>query len=559
MGAMVAPTSTKQHEHSRWKRIKPRPSQGSSQDSTHPSYHYGTFSSSPSSPPTPHLDLDLEAMVALAPSSKRRSKPLLLISSAGLALVLLCLCAFSSNAEAASIARSAIGLDKRSDVEKRATTVSYSYNRMLGNIGGALSGSANQVPGVQAGAVIASPSTASPDYFFSWVRDAALTMKVVVSQATLNRPLMESYANAEKKHQQSAASSSVTLGEPKFNIDGSLFTGPWGRPQNDGPALRASTLMTFAKRIGLTDAFTTGTLYKSDLNGGSVIKSDLEYVAHHWNDNGFDLWEEVNGKHFFTLAVSRRALIDGAKFATSLNDAGAATYYNQQAASIKTALQSFWDGSKITAYQGVGGRSGIDCAVLLGALRGWDTSDMTTAVDATEFGPASDRVLASHKKYVDAFRSLYGINANAAAPKAVATGRYPEDVYDGVGTSTGNPWYICTLASAEVLNTAVDVATRRGSISVTSTSAPFFQQFSSGIAAGTYASGSSQYSTLTSGMRAMAKGFVDIAQSHTWTNGSMNEQFNRNTGFNQGARDLTWSYAAFISNDLTANNKFLLP
>lgn len=37
--------------------------------------------------------------------------------------------------------------------------------------------------------------------------------------------------------------SGAGLGEPKFMIDGSAFTGPWGRPQRDGPALRAIALM----------------------------------------------------------------------------------------------------------------------------------------------------------------------------------------------------------------------------------------------------------------------------------------------------------------------------
>ncbi|KAN0061885.1 hypothetical protein ACQY0O_005879 [Thecaphora frezii] len=508
-----------------------------------PSY----FSTSP-----PSSAADPEAMVSLV--NKRCSKPLMLLGSAGITLLLICLCAFSSHTEAASISRSLIGL--KQELSKRTVTVSYAYNRMLGNIGGALSGSDNLVPGVPAGTVIASPSTSQPDYFYAWIRDAALTMKVVVSQPTLNRSLMENYAKVEKIHQQNA---NGNLGEPKFNADGSLFTGPWGRPQNDGPALRASTLIAFAKRIGLNDPFTTGTLYKPALNGGSVIKTDLEYVSNHWQDDTFDLWEEVRGKHFFNLAVSRRALLDGAKFATSVNDPGAADWYNKQAASIKSTIQSFWNAGSgyVTAYQGVGGRSGLDCAVLLGALRGWDTTSLAAAVDASEFGPASDKILATHKKYIDSFRSLYGINKNAAAPAAVSTGRYQEDIYDGVGSSQGNPWFICTLSSAEVLNVAIAAFTKQGSVTVTSISLPFFQQFVPGLAAGTYGSSSSQYASILSGLKTMSTGFVDIVQSHSWTNGSLNEEFNRNTGFNQGARDLTWSYAAFVSNDAAGKGNFL--
>jgi glucoamylase len=37
------------------------------------------------------------------------------------------------------------------------------------------------------------------------------------------------------------------LGEPKYYVNGTAFTGPWGRPQKDGPALRATTLIAFAK------------------------------------------------------------------------------------------------------------------------------------------------------------------------------------------------------------------------------------------------------------------------------------------------------------------------
>lgn len=35
------------------------------------------------------------------------------------------------------------------------------------------------------------------------------------------------------------------LGEPKFEVDGKPFTGNWGRPQRDGPALRAITMANF--------------------------------------------------------------------------------------------------------------------------------------------------------------------------------------------------------------------------------------------------------------------------------------------------------------------------
>ena len=35
------------------------------------------------------------------------------------------------------------------------------------------------------------------------------------------------------------------LGEPKFQINETAFKGSWGRPQRDGPALRAITLISY--------------------------------------------------------------------------------------------------------------------------------------------------------------------------------------------------------------------------------------------------------------------------------------------------------------------------
>jgi glucoamylase len=46
--------------------------------------------------------------------------------------------------------------------------------------------------------------------------------------------------------------------------------------------------MKYARKIGLGDSFTTGTLYKPDLSGTTLIKNDLEWVAHHWQDTTFD-------------------------------------------------------------------------------------------------------------------------------------------------------------------------------------------------------------------------------------------------------------------------------
>lgn len=92
----------------------------------------------------------------------------------------------------------------------------------------------------QAGIVIASPSTSNPDYLYTWVRDSSLVFKEIIDQYTSGRDtstrsLIDQFVSAEATLQQvSNPSGTVTtggLGEPKFNIDETAFTGAWGRPQ----------------------------------------------------------------------------------------------------------------------------------------------------------------------------------------------------------------------------------------------------------------------------------------------------------------------------------------
>jgi glucoamylase len=79
-----------------------------------------------------------------------------------------------------------------------------------------------------------------------------------------------------------------------------------------------------------------------------------------------------------------------------------------------------------------GGRSGIDANTALTSIH---TFDATAGCDAITFQPCSDMALSSLKVYVDSFRSIYPINDGIASDAAVATGRYPEDIYQGGNVS----------------------------------------------------------------------------------------------------------------------------
>ncbi|KAK0504250.1 glycoside hydrolase family 15 protein [Armillaria luteobubalina] len=411
---------------------------------------------------------------------------------------------------------------------------------VLANIGPNGSKSA----GAKAGVVIASPSTTDPDYLYTWTRDSSLVFKALIDQYTQGldtslRTEIDNFVSAEAAVQQvsnpSGTISTGGLGEPKFNIDLTAFTGDWGRPQRDGPALRATALITYANWLiadGNT-SYVTSTVWP-------VIKLDLGYVVTYWNQTGFDLWEEVSSSSFFTTAVQHRSLREGATLANALGDQSLATQYSTQADNVLCFLQSYWNSTSLfmTSNTG-GGRSGKDANTALASIH---TFDPTAGCDAVTFQPCSDKALSSLKAYVDTFRSIYDINKGIALNEAIATGRYPEDVYMG-----GNPWYLTTSAVAEQLYDAIIVWKGTGSIEVTSISLSFFRQFSSSIATGVYASSTATYNELLTAVKTFADGFLAINAKYTPSGGGLAEQFGRSNGVPLSAVDLTWSYAATLT------------
>ena len=268
-----------------------------------------------------------------------------------------------------------------------------------------------------------------------------------------------------------------------------------------------------------------------------IISNDMSYVGQYWNQTGFDLWEEVNGSSFFTLAVQHRALVEANALAAQI---GRTCTGCSVAPQVLCFLQSFWNGAYITAnINQNNGRTGKDANTLLGSIH---TFDPAAACDASTFQPCSDKALANHKVVTDSFRSIYSINANIPEGTAVSVGRYPEDSYMG-----GNPWYINTAAAAEQLYDALHQWNKIGSITVTSTSLAFFKDLMPSITTGTYASSTSTYSSLITAVREYADGYMAILETYTPSGGALAEQFSRSNGQPLSAVDLTWSYASFLT------------
>ncbi|KAM3431569.1 hypothetical protein NHJ13734_007260 [Beauveria thailandica] len=406
------------------------------------------------------------------------------------------------------VAQKVLGLPGTQHLQRR-TVDSYlaaqgpiALQKLLCNIGS----NGCEAQSAASGVVVASPSTSSPDSdWYTWTRDSALVFKCLVDRFTHSydgslQKLIEQYVAAQAKVQgvpnpSGSLSDGAGLAEPKFHVDLSAFTSPWGRPQRDGPALRAIAMIAYSNWL-----IDNGYADTAREIVWPVVRNDLSYVAQYWNSTGFDLWEEVNGSSFFSVASQHRSLVEGSSLAAKLGQDG--SVYGQVAPQILCFLQTFWVASG-----------------------GYINSNSKSTRRTTGF----------HARF-------YSINKGIAQGKAVAIGRYSEDVY-----YNGNPWYLATLAAAEQLYDALHIWNKEGSITVTSTSRAFFSDFVSDISAGTYASDSSTFTSIVEAVTGYADDFVAIVAKYTPSGGSLAEQFDKNNGSPLSARDLTWSYASLLT------------
>lgn len=298
-------------------------------------------------------------------------------------------------------------------------------------------------------------------------------------------------------------------------------------------------------------------LYSPTMPADSVIKADLEYVSHFWREEGFDLWEEVNGLHLFTAIVQHRALKEGGELAAQFGDHGAARWYLDQANTMEEFLERFWDGEKGHIVATLDSRrSGLDCGILLGAIHGTDVEDAKT-----KFAPWSDEVLISLLGLVKDQRQRFPINAAPSELNSddvdfdhlagVGIGRYPEDEYDGYGAAPagGNPWFLCTTSVSEVLyRTASHIASTR-SLNVTSIGFSFWTALlpTTDIEVGKlYKPHDETYVKALQRLKVVGDSFLAVVRKHADGEGALSEQFDRVTGYERGALDLTWSYSAFL-------------
>jgi glucoamylase len=385
------------------------------------------------------------------------------------------------------------------------------------------------------GSIVASPVPASydpdPDYFFHWYRDSAVVvdaLRLLFEDASAGSDTLAQFSDfvrfslslqnldgralvaAPGWRQQvtpefvkflrtdaelACVHGEAVAAETRVNPDGTLDISSWPRPQNDGPAMRALTLLRWQRSAHLDPELSAAV--------SALVRADLSFTRRRWRTACFDIWEEEKGLHYYTLCVSAAALQAGAGWLQGLGKAGEAHQAAADAEAIRRTLDGYWladEGYFRSRVLESGERSAkeLDIAVILATLH--------ACADGREHSVHDERMHATLARLEALFDAEYPINRDRPPSRAPAMGRYAGDVY-----YSGGAYYFSTLAAAEFCFRA----------------AP-----GSGAPA-----------------RLIARGdaFLETVRSFTPPSGDLSEQFDQRSGIQSSARHLAWSYAAFIS------------
>jgi glucoamylase len=388
------------------------------------------------------------------------------------------------------------------------------------------------------GCVIAAPSYPAnapgvdQDYVFNWARDAAITAMEIAAAAEPDRPggsvqPLVDYVTFAKTCQDNAT---PTLAHACYTIEGQ--SRPWTE-QTDGPAFQVLAILSAWNQL---DQAT------QDL-ARQVIDTNLNFLLTAYTEQTTNLWEEHSGYSFFARAVQLKCLR-----AVAANTIGIAVPpgAGDAIAWLENALSGHWDG---TRYLSLISQAPGEGAPSDPAGPGYDPN--IDIVMAAVYGavPVTDtRLLATaallRQQWADAASpSVYPINLADRDNLGIGPmfGRYPGDSYDGdmadhvIG---GHPWALCTANFAELYYRLAVEIDQAQQLPYDDLSSGFFGQLGIG---GDWAPFDAA-NVLESAADAMLQAVVYHSD-----NLELSEQFDGTSGYEKSVRNLTWSYAAFLS------------
>jgi glucoamylase len=377
------------------------------------------------------------------------------------------------------------------------------------------------------GMVVAAPDhNTGPggDYFYAWMRDGALSMNAFLEtspsfDADVEKKMENWLGWVERSMNQIPVPGRDLYAEPKFVIpSGVPFPGSWCRPQNDGPGLRAITLIAYsAKKPSVSSR-----AWKS-------IQKELDWVVEKYDSVGCDLWEEVQSTDFFwNRYTMRKALLQGSKFAAAQKDNDRASKYAAKAKEIEGKLKVHVESDGFV-FESENRKQ--DTAV----IEAFNVGDMHDGM----FGELSNEAVSTMVGLTETFCKEYGLNQKAASSKTpgVLYGRYPGDTYDG-----GNPWILLSASVANLLYRQ-SAAVAKGATFAPEVADKLKPIIGDDVTA----------------QSLLGAGDAIFNRMKTFlSNGlHMNEQIGRDDGQLKSAKDLTWNYAnvlkAMKARDAAAN------
>jgi glucoamylase len=417
------------------------------------------------------------------------------------------------------------------------------------------------------GSVLASPVPAhydpDPDYFFHWFRDSAIVidaLRVALAAGYADRAAVNRFgefvqfslalqaldgpefvrtsglrARVQAEFLQylrpdgelSALSGPAIFADTRVNADGTPDLIRWSRPQYDGPAIQAITLLRWWQQV--TDLHAHPALQRSL---SELIRAELAFTLAHVHDACSDIWEEASGYHYYTQLLQAEALSRGAEWLEHMGERDSAAA--QRSAAVKTfaRLDGFWDRSagcyrsqERSAADDTAPK--LDIAVVLGVLHAGRTTDSHSVLD-----PKAQATLTALEEL---FEARYAINRDRPRGQAPALGRYAGDSYYG-----GGAWFLATLAAGEFYFKLAQAL--HGGAKMTF--APENARFRQRLGAAEMAADGSELARL-----AIARGdaVMRTVRAYTPEDGALSEQFDQTTGAPSSAKHLSWSYAAFIT------------
>jgi glucoamylase len=384
------------------------------------------------------------------------------------------------------------------------------------------------------GCIIAAPSypAAQPgvdqDYVFNWMRDAAITAMEIAAAGTPTRPgagvqALIDYVNFARFCQDNATPS---LAHACYTIEG--YSRPWTE-QADGPALQAVAMLQGFSQLD----------QPAQAVAREVIGKNADFILGHYTEPTFNLWEEHSGYSFFARAAQLRCLR-----AIAANTAGITVPGGTAEAIgwLEYAVAGHWDGTRylsvlapsdagpVPVADGYDPNIDIVLAAVYGGISFTDTRLLATAAQLRyQWADASSPF-------------VYPINVpDAGLGMGPLMGRYPGDTYDGDVRNPvpgGHPWALCTAGFAELYYQLATEIGRARSVPHDELSAEFFAQV--GIGPGT--SPTDAVILLDNAADAMLQAIIYHSDDL-----ELSEQFDGTSGYEKSVRDLTWSYASFLS------------